>query len=313
MRSKFIFLPILGIVMGLFTALCLWNAFSDFRAAANMRHTKAKVLASRLKMDWGRADATSYEEPLYTVEMDLVATDGSNRTFHWEGDPGQAVYPEEALDALQRWAPGTEHTVSMLRGNARELRFDQFESNPEIGKGIAWMVGAMFAGITGLAAFAAGDRLNILGPWAVFVGFGLFPLLGAFPVAWGTSQKILNWKQVTAQKIGDSAPFDVSKPIPNVVLTPKAIENLPTVPYDRFEFTLNGATFHAGRGPWHGVYETALADDKPVFFVDPNDRWSSAKTLSWQEDFGVPTGILLFFGLTFTGVGLLIRKFDRRF
>lgn len=319
MRPKLRFLPVFGAIMGLLTLLCLWNAISDFRIASSMRKAKAKVVAQKLTIDFGRPDSESNEEPLYTVALDLLATDGTQRTFHWEGDPPGAIYPEEALDYLQKWAVGTEHTVAMLRGNAREVRFDDFESNPEIGKGIAWIFVAFFLGITGFAAFAVASQerelpfLRGLGAWTVFFGFGLLPLLGAFPVAWGTSQKVLTWKPVTATKVGERAPFDVNQSIPNVELTAKAKEKLAEHPYQRIAFPFNGRTVHGGLGPWQGIYDRGIQSDTLQFFVNPKDRFEIAPKLSWGEDFGAPTGILLFFGLAFTGAGLLIRRFDRSF
>lgn len=291
--------------MGLLTLLCIWNAFSDFRAAATMRHVKAKAVAANLTIDWGRTEESSSEEPLYRLVVELVAMDESKRVFHFEGDPGQAVYPEEAMDSLERFAVGTGHTVSMLRGNARELRFDQFESNPEITKGIAWSFGAVFAALIGIAAYVAMDKV---GPWIVFFGFGLLPLLGAIPVGWGASHRIMNWKQVTAQNIGEPAPFDVTKSRPNVQITPRALENLPQHPYQRIEFQWQGRTLHGGLGPFRGIYDTDLPTRNLTFFMNPNDRWEIDESLTWGEDFAFPTGILALFGIVFTGVGLLIRR-----
>lgn len=124
----------------------------------------------------------------------------------------------------------------------------------------------------------------------------------------GSAQKILNWKQVTAYTIGEPAPFDVAKPISNLQLTPKAIENLPKHPYQRLQFQWNGQTLHGGKGPWHGTYDVLPPAQSITFFMNPRHRWSIDKSLSWGEDCALPTGIVALIGIIFTGAGLLIRK-----
>ena len=309
----------------LFALLCLWNSVADFWAAYRTRVVPATVVASKLKIDWGRTDSESREEPLYTLSVDLKADDSSGRTFSWQGDPGRAVYPEEALDEFARWQPGTKQTIGILRGNAREIRVDQMESNPEVGKGIGWLFGFFFAGMTALAALVAGSMdekrhprlafLNELGAWTVFFAFGLMPLLGSVAFAWGMSQKINTWEPVLARKAGERAAFDTSKPIPNVEITSKAMQGLAENPYDRIEFNWKGQTLHGGIGPWLGVYDTGLlpAGDGYRFMSSPNDRWDITQNLSWQEDFAVPFGILLFFGVAFTGVSFVIKRSEKRF
>ncbi|GEM_PF-972848 len=317
--------PVVGISFLLFAALCLWNSISDFWAAYRTRVVPASVVASKLKIDWGRTDSDSYEEPLYTLSVDLKADDSSGRSFTWEGDPGRAVYPEEALDELKRWSPGTQHNVGILRGNARQLRMDQMESNPEVGKGIGWLFGFFFAGLTGIASLVAGNIdsrhhprfafLNGFGIWTVFLAFGLMPLLGSFAFAWGMSERINTWKPVVARKIGTSVPFDTTKPIPNVEITPKALTALVEHPYDRIEFNWKGQTLHGGIGRWQGIYDrgTAAAGDEYRFHSSPADRWEIRPSLSWGEDFWAPFGILLFFGFAFTGASFGVKRSERSF
>lgn len=292
--------------MSLIGVLCAWNAIDDFRLAASMRQTRAKVVDAKLTIDWGRAEVDSYEEPLYELVLDFVATDGSGRTFHWEGDPDQAIYPEEAIDALSLFAVGSEHTVSTLRGNARALRLEGFESSPEMGKGFGWTFGAVFAGIIALAAFASSslDGDGPVGPWMVFVGFGIVPLLGSIPLGIIGFQKVTSWRQVTATVAKQEAPFDVAQLPPRVLVTAKAKENLPQHAYLRMEFEWNGKRLHAGKGRWHGPYDRV----GEKFYVSPTDRWAVQENLSWGEDFFLPAGIVAFFGIAFTGAGFVIRS-----
>ncbi len=309
----------------LLSALCLWNSLADFWAAYRTRVVQASVLASKLKIDWGRSEAGSYEEPLYTLSVDLKADDASGRTFSWEGDPGRAVYPEEALDEFARWQPGRKQTIGLLRGNAREIRMDQMESNPEVGKGIGWLFGFLFFGMTALAALVAGSLdekrhprlafLNGLGVWTIFFAFGLMPLLGSIAFAWGMSHKISTWEPVLARKVGERAAFDTSKPIPNVEITSKAQQGLAENPYDRIEFNWKGQILHGGIGPWHGVYDTGIlaAGEGYRFMSSPHDRWEIAQSLSWTGDFAFPFGILVFFGLVFTGVSFVVKRSEKSF
>ncbi len=314
-----------GVALLLFATLSLWNSIADFWAAYRTRVIPATVLASKLRIDWGRADSESQETPLYTLSVDLKSDDGSARTFSWEGDPGAAVYPEEALDELKAWGTGTKHNIGVLRGNAKEIRINQMESNPEIGKGVAWLFGFFVAGITGIASLSAANfqlsahpRLAFLkgfGVWTVFLAFGLMPLLGSFAFAWGMSEKIATWKPVIARKVGESAAFDTSKSVPNVEVTLIAMKQLTEHPYDRIEFDWNGQKLHGGIGSWQGIYDhgTLTTGNEYRFLISPRDRWEIAQKLSWGEDFGVPFGLLLFFGLAFTGAAFGVRRMERRF
>ncbi len=309
----------------LFAALCLWNSISDFWAAYRTRVVPVSVIASKLKIDWGRADSESIEEPFYTLSVDLKADDASGRTFTWQGDPGRAVYPEEALDEFAHWQPGRKHTIGVLRGNAREIRLDQMESNPEVAKGIGWLFGFFFSGITALATVAAGSIqtkryprlafMKSLGIWTVFLAFGLMPLLGSVAFGWAMAQRINTWQPVTAQKVGEQLPFDTSKPIPNVEITSKALKGLAEKPYNRIQFEWKGQTLLGGIGPWGGIYDVgaSAAGDQYFFMSSPNDRWDITKSLSWEEDFAFPFGILLFFGVAFTGVSFVVKRSEKSF
>jgi hypothetical protein len=300
-------MKIVGIIFGLLTALCVYNAIDDWRAAMTMRRYPAQVVAAKLKVDYGVPDSESQEQPLYTLVVDFMATDESKRSFHWEGEPGSAVYPEEAFDELARFTPGTLQEIFVLRGNARALRFDSLEENLEVSKAIAWTSCSVLFAIVTWAVFAS-RRLGNRGPWAAFVAIGMLPLLGVLPVGWMAYQKLTTWVYVSGKPIGELSAFDPLQALPNVEFTAKALEKLPATRYHRFEFVWNGKVLHGGFGGWLGPYDVNFGQESPRFYVSPKDRWATAGSLEWGEDFGMPVGILLLFGLAFTGAGLLIRR-----
>jgi hypothetical protein len=291
----------------LLALICVGFSIKNFWAATHLRTAKATVVASKLLVDWLPSN-----EPSYLITLDLVGIDDPKRTFHWEGDPGSAAYPEEAIDELEHWKPGTIHEVSMVRGNSRELRFDQLESIPELGYGFAWAVGAIMFGFVAFSFYmVARLAKDGSGVWLGFLAFGILPLLGAPFLGWGTSQKLLTWKPIEIQKVEGTIPFDY----PNVTYTPLAKEKMASVEYARFEYQFQGKTYHLGVGPWYGLLDTATRDEEVPgapnrYHVNPKDRWGLARNLTWQEDVFLPTGIVAFFGIAFTGVSLFIRKFN---
>ncbi len=307
MNSKNLLMKIAGIVFGLVTLLCAYNAVDNFRAAFTMRHYPAQVLASKLKVDYGFSDSEAREQPLYTLVADFIATDESKRSFHWEGVPGSALYPEEAFDELARFAAGTTHNVSMLRGNARELRFDSMETQLEVSKGIAWTCCSVFLGIISWG-FLDWRKWKKRGVWVAFVALGILPLIAVLPVGYFAYERLTTWEYVSGTVIGERKAFDPLQPLPNVEFTAKAMEKLPEVAYQRFEFQWNGRVLHGGYGGWFGAYDVVFGQETPRFYVSPKDRWSAEETLDWKEDFWVPCGILVLFGVVFAGAGLLIKR-----
>ena len=128
----------------LVASLSLFYSAKNFWAVSRMREVSATVVASSLRIDWGREEFETNEIPLYLMSVELLADDGSGRVFHWSGDPGKAAYPEEALDEFALWQKGTRHRVAMIRGNARELRMEHLEDNPEQNAGIGWLFAVFF-------------------------------------------------------------------------------------------------------------------------------------------------------------------------
>ena len=311
----------------LLASLSLFYSAKNFWAVSRMREVSATVVASSLKIDWGREEFETNEIPLYLMSVELLADDGSGRVFHWSGDPGKAAYPEEALDEFALWQKGTRHRVAMLRGNARELRMEHLEDNPEQNAGIGWLFAAFFSAMIGVAFFASagieiGGRARLgflrgMGMWTVFLAFGLLPLFGSVLFGWGMANRILSWEQVSAHKVGESIAFDTTLKIPGVEVTLNAATKLAENPYDRVEFQWKGRTLLGGIGKWGGVHDRGMSsgagNGEYQFFISPKNRWDMVPNLSWGEDFWVPFGILLFFGFAFTGASLIIRKSEGSF
>jgi hypothetical protein len=302
-----------GLLFALLTATCLWNAFSNYRALSNLRKTQATVIASKLLIDWNSTPSDSREHPLYILTLDLVSTDSTKRHFHWEGDPGQAAYPEEALDELAQWNPGSLHQVSMLRGDSRELRFDQLESDPEWNKCILWSIGAGLCGFSGLVLFmlARVQRQRLqeeAGVWVVFVTVGLITLLAVPAVGRYTTKQFQSFEPIELQKLEHDRPFDTSQIIPDVSLTPKAKEKIAKESYDRYQYVFGEKTYHLGKGYWYGVLDSALKDQQTRgYAIHRNNRWEIAHNPTWTRSVITPTGMTLLFAIVFLGAGLAVR------
>ena len=322
-RNKNIILSAGGFFVFL-ACLSLFYSVKNFRAVSRMREVSATVVASSLKIDWGREEFKLYEIPLYVMSVDLLADDASGRVFHWSGDPGRATYPEEALEEFSLWQKGTRHRVAMIRGDARELRLENLEDNPEQNAGIGWLFAVFFAATFAVACFAAagietGGRARPgfskgTGMWTIFLAVGLLSLFGSVPLGWSMANRIHSWEQVSAHKVGASTAFDTTLKIPGVELTPNAITKLAENPYDRVEFQWQGRMLHGGIGSWRGLHDLKMSsgasEGEYRFFMSPKNRWEILPTLSWGEDFWFPVGILLFFGFAFIGASLVIRKMD---
>jgi hypothetical protein len=62
------------------------------------------VLSSSLRIDWFAGNSTNPPEPEFTLALELRTPDG--QTLRYEGLPGKAYYPKQALDEFQRFARG---------------------------------------------------------------------------------------------------------------------------------------------------------------------------------------------------------------
>jgi hypothetical protein len=300
-------MKIAGILCGVAAAACAYNAIDNFRIVQSLRSYPAEVTASKLKVDYGFSAAESREQPLYTLVVDFVASDESKRSVHWEGMPGSALYPEEAFDEVARFAPGTKHNLSMPGINGRAVRIDSMEKNPEVFKGFVWGCCCFVLALVSWG-FVLLHKSKKSGVWAAFVVIGMMPILATLPVGYFAYEKLTSWEYVSGKIIGERKAFDPLPPLPNVEFSAKALEKLPTVQYQSFEFEWNGKVLHGGYGGWFGAYDVASAQESPRFYVSPKDRWATEVSLDWKEDFWTPCGILLVFGVVFSGAGLLVKR-----
>lgn len=299
--------------------LCLFLAARGYWRAYNLRKYDVTVVATQMKVDAPPTHSSDPPEPEYHLTIDFVSDDGSGRTFHWEGDPGQARYPEEALDEYRRFQPGTKHTIETLRGNSREIRLNTLEDSPEFNSGVGWTFAAFFASAFVLASYMVTGKGGInSGAWMAFAFFGIMPLLGSIPLGYFSVKKMLTWRPVSVTRIGnltEATTYDVTTAPPGVQFTPAVREIFAAHPYTLYEYQYGGRTLHLGRGHWGGVLDTLaviLEDAKPEMFVSPVDRWQVDSKLDWQQTVYFPTGIALFFGLAFSAAAFGMYKIESR-
>jgi len=303
-------------LMFLFAGVCIWNSASNFWAASSQRKFPVKVVNSKLTFEWFGGDSDDQPLPYYLLGLDLRAEDGSEREFSWQVEAGGAVYPEEALDVLAAWGKGTVHEIASVRGRSRQLRFDEMEANPEMDKGIGWMVGAFLLVMFGVSFRFLDQDSSQGGPWLIFLMFGMMPAFGGAAFGIYGVKQILTWKPVELVKVAEATPFDFSKPIENVEFTEKALAQMKDVSYERLQYELDGVTYRLGRGRWWGVlYEADREERDPShpnrYFVDPSNRWKMARRLDWWRNVGFPVSILGGFGMVFIGAALFVRRFSR--
>lgn len=315
MRAKYGTVQITSALLLLATILLLWLSAKNFYAYSRMRSTQAKVLASQLRMDLHPAE--DHETPAYlTYTIHLALRTQDNRDLEWETDAGKSAYPEEALDELALWAPATTHPIQMLRGNARQIRIANLEESPEWNAAIGSLIGVAILALGTLGAFIAmaeGKRAGWrkhFGPWLIFLGFGLVPLIGCGFFTYFEAQKRLTWPSLSASRTEAAHTFNASQLPPNASITPAAQASLSGTSYGLIEYTWNGRKLHGGIGSLAGVFDKFIAapSGQYHFRSHPTDRWEVSQTLDWNNDFYIPVFALLFFGLAFTGASLLVRK-----
>ncbi|WP_031495332.1 hypothetical protein [Bryobacter aggregatus] len=308
-------LLVLGFLSFFFSARNFWTY-------ARMRTIDATVIGSQLHIDLVPAEGDSLEWVRYELLLDLQADGPSGRLFHWDTDAGRAAYPEEALDELQLWAPGTRHQVQMIRGHARELRLPDTEVNPELEKGIGFLMLGLMLGLSALGALAGLAEehsflrkfrwTRSLGVWTVFFGFGLLPLVGWIFFTFFSVQKLWTWQEVVAHRVEAAHHFDVATLSPEIHISPAAKEKLASQDYELITYDWQGRRLRGGIGHLEGVHDHFLnrggADGSYCFRIHPMRRWELSANLGWNEDFWAPFGMLLFFGVAFCGAALVIRK-----
>jgi len=299
--------------MLLAAAFCGWQAYSHFRDAGRMRVVPATVISSKLVLDWFAGDGNNAPQPNYRFEVDLVTDDAERRGIPWVGRPESAVYPEEALDILASFAAGTKQTLFLRRGDSRDIRFNRFDDNPDGELGAGWLIGACFLAVlaTFLLVFAGGKDGRAFGLWTIFFVIGLVPLLASGWLAKSCYEKYSTWKPVTLRTVGQPAPFADLENREDLTITEAARAELPKVPYQRYEYELDGKRYRLGGGPFNGVLDEILRDKNsmkaPALHVHPQDRWNLDPDFSMWGTLIYPPGITLFFGLLITGIGLGMR------
>jgi hypothetical protein len=302
--------------MLVFALFCVYKIGSNLWNYNRMRVMPVEVVSSSLFVD---ADAERY--PFFVLRLDLRSTDANDRRIRWDEEISQAFYIEEAYDELRRWAPGTRHNVQFLRGQAREIRIEVSGVNPELQAAGGWTFGAGFALMIGIPllgmAVPEDSRMRRLGlhkyvgPWLALSVFGFFPLIGAAAFAIVETPKRFQWKAVDGVPVSRK---DLPPAPPNVEITAQVkpiLEEKKAPFFVRHEW--NGRVFHGGlgehNGPYEELYSTCEISQKSCrFYVSPTNRWEIKRAMAFDKEYWAPLGILSFFGVAFTGAGLLVRK-----
>ncbi len=305
------------------TLLFAYWAISNFRAYFTMRSAEVRVLASDMKIDFFPApDSESAPYFGYLLRLKLETTDDAKRQISWETDAGKAAYPEEALDELKDWAPGSIHRIQFLRGAARSIRIEGLERSPELEAGIGSILALGMFGLIALFCFTAskfeegdrsGKKSNFWGPWLLFVGFGALPLIGWFVFTASFIWRTNTWIPLSVQVPTEAKAFNLASAPANVEISESAKEKLKSSEYRLFTFPWNGRVLHGAFGYLGGEFDytsgSGLRSSGTLnFHISPTNRWALQVNFGKGEDFWVPFLALLFFGLAFTGAGLMIRK-----
>jgi len=206
--------------------------------------------------------------PTYLLSLDLIVSGQNQRTIRWNRRLSQPAYPEEAIDELRRWSPGSHHTIYALRGRSADIRLPYSQESQEL-QIIHWSLTAAI--LLGAAGFAA---LSILHgrPWLLLALLGVAAGIGG---AWMASEELnrrANWRVVTARP----SPAEASPP--DVFLTSEAAATLPKLTHRVLAFDLDGVTLHAGignlDGPYDILYQICAKDRTPCQFrVNSRNRW----------------------------------------
>jgi hypothetical protein len=309
-----------GCFFALLTLLFVYLAGRNFHEYLTMRSAEVRVLASNMKIDYFPApDSDSLPYLGYLLRLNLQTTDSTQRSFSWETEAGKAAYPEEAFDELRAWSPGTIHRIQFLRGASRNIRIEELERSPELESAIGATIVVGILGMITLFCFVAAQidqaakRKTFFGPWLIFVGFGMLPLLGWVTFTATHIWKVSTWQSMNVQIPEEVTKFDSAKLPANVEITAAAKERLESTDYRVFTFPWNGQYLHGAVGSLGGEFDDSdnIFNRKPGplnFHISPVNRWALQVNLGKGEAFWVPFGILLLFGLAFTGAGLAVRK-----
>ena len=323
-QPRSMLLPVLGAVFVFLTFLCLCLAARNFWSYLRMRTVPVEVVRSSLLIDAPTDVSGQRSDVDYTLRLDLVTTDGSARSIHWEDAPARAAYPEEAFDELTRWAPGAHHQIFQLRGEARAIRLPGSSASQELDSAIALVaISLFFAVFAGtLVAIIADEsswfsspwlKRNI-GVWLVFGGVGVGALVGDILFIANQLPKIISWPAAVATSAPAPSDYEPRTLPPNVLITAAARQRLQLHTHRVLTFQWNGATLHAGLGSNEGPYDAlgnsvCSSSESPCRFkISPSDRWDIATDAGWNSSFFIPVGMFSLFGVAFGGAGLLIRS-----
>lgn len=309
---------IVGGIAALLAFVSLFFACVNLWTWSRMRTLPVEVMASSVVMDAAPYGRSKKIYPYFVLRLDLKATDGSGRLLHWEEDLQQASYPEEALDDLERWRPGTRHTIRTIRGNAREVRLPYGQELPERRTAISLLVTAVLLGLLALALITINNETastfrnrTRFGVWMAFFAVGAVFALGALGFLAAELLKRFRWEQVEAKAYKSA--FDVDRLPPNASATGVAKEALRNPAHRVLEFSWRGQIIHGGLGQWGGPYDHLSAhcdwrNDNCRFRLNPSDRWGASPLQFWTREFVALFGQLSFFAIVFLGAGLMLRS-----
>jgi hypothetical protein len=328
MRSRLGIPFYLGCFMAVCTLFFAYLSIRNFRDYFSMRSAEVRVLASSMKIQiFPAPDSDSSPYLGYLLQLQLQSTDATQRLISWDAEAGKAAYPEEALDELAAWAPGTIHRIQFLRNSARAIRIEELERSPELESAIGALIAIAIFGLGTLFCYTAANEMSadqmpakpgkrastgFFGPWLLFVAFGMLPLIGWVAFTASFLWKVSTWIPVSANVPAAARAFDLTSLPANVEITESAKEKLQGSEYRLFTFPWNGKTLHGGIGYLGGEFDDntnhAPRPETLNFHISPVNRWALQVELGKGEDFWVPFGVLLLFGLAFTGAGLAVRK-----
>lgn len=301
---------LMGLVLAglaLWSLYCLYCAGESLWTYLRMRNIPVEVIRSSLVIDAPIYTAGQPAEPEYTLQVDFLTTDGSRRAIHWNDIHGKAVYPEEAYDELEKWSPGSHHTISQLRGEAREIRLGGTQDSPERRAAGYYLAGAIFVAFLMYLALALmksqGDPRVPHSLFSIRGGFRTMGAISAICAVWHVS-KIMTWPMVTATVHSAPESFDPATLPPNVTITPAGRKRLEASRHRVLTFQWNGTTIHGGIGSMEGRYdELAGSGSMHKFWINPNDRWEIAARLGWNAGLFLPTGLFLTTAAAFFAAG----------
>ncbi|MBM3785151.1 MAG: hypothetical protein FJW30_12365 [Acidobacteria bacterium] len=322
MRVRFGYLHPVILGAALLALICLYKCGSNVWSYLRMREIPVEVVAAKLKIDVTDQQITrELPEPFYVLNLHFKATGGSGREIYVEEELANAFFPDEALDEFRIFAPGTQHRIYSLRGQAREIRLPGYSTtNPEVTFAIAWFVLFGFLVVTVVSAGIAdqGTAVRLFRPWLALLVFGIPPLFGAVAFGWVETAKRYQYLTVDPKVTQLPKGYMPALP-PNVEISETARAYFTGREGDTLlEYSWNGRRLHGviGQdGAPHDILRNTLnsAAGTCRFYISPVDRWGIAKSLAFDAEFWAPLGILVLFGVLFTGAGFLVRKFFQDF